>query len=257
MITYDERGLEVRGIKVLILLLVITTAVIKSYAEEKSPAEEKKWKDEAEFSFVNTSGNTDITTLAGTNLLSYQFTEKSKGFWKIGALYGKQSGETTAERYYTDLRFDHLISDRLYSYGLGGWLRDPFAGFEDRYYVGPGVGYKFLIGPKHFLVGEAGLSYASEDYTDGTDEAFIEGRAFGKYEYAFIEKSKFSQSLEFLYDFEDSDNYKVNSETALISALNNHLSLKVSYNVNYNNRPRPSTLDKTDTILGAAIVVSF
>ncbi|MBW1717864.1 MAG: hypothetical protein JRJ77_19075 [Deltaproteobacteria bacterium] len=58
-----------RGIKVLILLLAITTVVIESYAEEKNPAEEKKWKDEAEFSFVNTSGNTDITTLAGTNFL--------------------------------------------------------------------------------------------------------------------------------------------------------------------------------------------
>jgi putative salt-induced outer membrane protein YdiY len=123
--------------------------------------------------------------------------------------------------------------------------------------VGPGIRYKFLTGPKRLLVGETGANYATEEYTDGTDKDYIEGRVFGKYEYAFTEKNRFSQSVEFLYDFDDSESYKVNSVTALISALNSYLSLKASYDVNYNNKPVPETLDKTDTILGITLVVSF
>ncbi|MBW2058106.1 MAG: DUF481 domain-containing protein [Deltaproteobacteria bacterium] len=246
-----------RRIQALILLLVVAAAAGEGYAGGKDPGAVKKWKDEADLSFVSTSGNTSVTTLAGNNLLSYQFTEKSKGSWKIGALYGEEDGEKTAERYYTDLRFDRVISGRFYAYGLGRWLRDTFAGFQNRYSLGPGVGYRFFVGPKHFLLGEAGLNYTVEDYTDETSEDFVEGRVFGKYEYAFTDRNKFSQSLEFLYDFEESDNYKIVSETAFVSALSNYLSLKVAYKVRYNNRPRPSTLDKTDTILGAALVVTF
>lgn len=104
---------------------------------------------------------------------------------------------------------------------------------------------------------ELGPNYVKEKYTDGTDEDYLEGRAFGQYQYAFTEKNRFSQSLEFLYDFEDSENYRVNSETALISALSDYLSLKASYEIKHDNKPVPSTLEETDTILSVTLVVNF
>ena len=136
-------------------------------------------------------------------------------------------------------------------------MKDKFAGFDSRYYVGPGAGYKFLMGPKHILVGEVGLRYVNEEYTNNTDADYLEGLAFAEYEYAFTNKNKFSQSLEFLYDFENSDNYRLNSETALLSSLSDYLSLKTSYVIKYDNEPVPSTLDDTDTILAIALVVNF
>jgi len=63
--------------------------------------------------------------------------------------------------------------------------------------------------------------------------------------------------VEFLYDFDDSENYNVNSETALIAALNDYLSLKASYLVKYYSQPVPETLKETDTILGIALVVNI
>jgi putative salt-induced outer membrane protein YdiY len=78
-----------------------------------------------------------------------------------------------------------------------------------------------------------------------------------KYEYAFTEKNKFSQSLEYLQGFDDKDNYLINSETALIAALNSYLALKLSYIVNYNNQPSSDTPDDTDTALLASIVVNY
>jgi putative salt-induced outer membrane protein len=47
------------------------------------------------------------------------------------------------------------------------------------------------------------------------------------------------------------------SETALISALSDYLSLKTSYVVKYNNQPVPATLEETDTILSVTLVVNF
>jgi putative salt-induced outer membrane protein len=240
-----------RGTRFLTVLLIVLVFAPGTRAEEK------KWSDEGELSFVDTGGNTDVTTLSAKNLLKYKFTNKLQGAWKLGVLYGESDGEKNAESYFTELRLDYQYTKRLYSYAIAGWMQDEFAGFDSRYYLGPGVGYKFLSGPNHFLVGEAGLSYVKEEYIDDTDKDYLQGRAFAQYKYAFTEKNRFSQSVEFLYDFDDSENYNVNSETAVISALSDYLSLKTSYVVKYDNQPVPETLEETDTVLAVTLVVNF
>ena len=242
-------------LKVVSIFIILTLFLVAGAIAEE-PAD-KKWKDEAEFLFVQTSGNTDVRTLAFSNMLEYRFSKPLKGIWNIKALNSENDGEKTAERYYTDLRLDYLFTEKLYAYLLGTWLKDEFAGFKHRYTAGPGIGYKFLDGPRNFLLGEAGLEYASEDYVVEEDEDFAEGRLYGKYEYAFTEKNRFSLSSEFLQDFNDTKNYKSNSEAAVISALTDIISLKVSYGVRYQNRPKPSDLEKTDTVFGAALVVTY
>lgn len=220
-------------------------------------AEAKKWQDEAELSYVDTSGNSDVTTLSFKNLFKYQFNERLIISWELGALYGESDGDRSAESYMTELRADYDLNSRLYSYGLVGYLADEFAGLDQRYYGGLGIGYTFIKGPKHFLSSELGLNYSSEDYTDGTDSRFIEGRAFVLYEYAINEKNKFSQGIEYLYDFDESDNYRINTDTSLKVQINTLLSLKVGYEVRYDNAPTPATLDDTDTRFYTAIVAAF
>ena len=220
-------------------------------------AQEKRWSDQAELSFVDTGGNTDVTSLSAKNLLEYEFSDELQAAWKLGALYGENDGEKNAESYFSDLRLDYLFAKHLYSFVNAGWSKDKFAGINSLYYAGPGAGYKFLAGPKHFLLAEVSLNYVNEEYTDDTDKEYLGGRAFAEYEYAFTDKNKFSQSVEYLHDFDDSDSYNVNSETALISALSDYLSLKTSYVVKYRNQPVPSTLKDTDTILSVTLVVNF
>jgi putative salt-induced outer membrane protein len=219
-------------------------------------AEEMKWQDEAELLYVDTSGNTDVTTFSAKNTLIVPFYGKTKGTWRLGALYGESDGTKNAESYFTEIRVDHSYTERLYSFGYGGWYKDKFAGIDARYYLGAGGGYKFFTGPKHFLLGEAGLTYTKEDYTDNTDNDFPGGRLFGKYEYHFTEKNKFTQSLEWLLDGSEFDNWNLNSETALLSALNSWLSLKASYLIKYDNDP-VDNLKKADKILGVALVANF
>jgi putative salt-induced outer membrane protein len=251
-------NLRLEPVKRMAVVLGILLAVLQMASGAFAQGEQKKkWSDQAEFTLVDTGGNTDVTTIAGKNTLKYDFTDKWIASWVIGGLYSKDHGIRTAERYYSDLRLDYLYTDRLYFYGLAGWLKDTFAGIDNRYYGGPGAGYKFLTGPRHFLLGELGLNYAKEDYTDGTDGDFLQGRAFGQYAWAFTDKTRFSQDLEFLYDFSDSENYGINSITALTTALNSFLSLKASYTIRYDNEPVPDNLRKTDTILAIALVVNY
>lgn len=222
----------------------------------QAAAAEKKWSDEAELSYVSTGGNTKVTTLAAKNLLKIPFSERFSGSWKLQALYGKSDGVKNAEAYSTELRGDYAHTARLYSFATAGWLQDEFSGIDQRFVYGLGSGYKFLDGPKHFLIGEAGLTYTMEDYTDGTDSQYPGGRLFGQYDYKFSDANKFTQSLEFLPDFDDTQNWLLNSETALTAALNKTFSMKTSYLVKYDNEPVPG-LTKTDSILSVALVANF
>jgi putative salt-induced outer membrane protein len=216
----------------------------------------KSWHEEAELSFVDTSGNSEVTTLSAKSTLKVPLDNTVTGTWKLGALYGSDKGEKNAERYFTELRGDYAFTKRSYAFANAGWFKDKFAGIDARYYGGAGGGYHLLPGPKHHLLGEGGLTYTKEDTTDGGSRNFLGGRIFGKYEYRFTEKNRFSQSLEGLLDFDEFDNWNLNSETALVSALNSFLSLKASYDVKYDNDPIPG-VKKTDTVLGVALVVNY
>jgi putative salt-induced outer membrane protein YdiY len=229
------------------LLLLATSA----------PAEEKKLKNEAELSYVQIDGNTDVTTLSFKNQLDYQIAERLKSAWKLGVLYGESEGEQTAESYMTELRTDYTLKKKFYLYAITGYLNDEFAGIENRYYGGLGTGYHILDGPKNFLSGELGLNYSKEEYINDTDQTFTEGRAFVLYEYAIGEHSRFSQGVEYLFDLTYNENYRLNSDTAVKVQINTILSLKVGYEVRYDNTPTPETLDETDTRFYTAIVASI
>lgn len=218
--------------------------------------EEKKLSDVAELSYVNTGGNTDVTSVSFNNALKYVPSKKASVLWKIGHLQAKTSGAVTARTYSSDLRGDYKLSDKSYTYGIASWLKDKFAGLDSRYSLGAGAGYHLLNGPKHILDGEAGLNWTKEERTDGTDDNYPGGRLFAGYGYNLNDKNKFLQTLEYLHDFDNSDNYLANSETSLISALDGNLSLKTSYVVKYDNKPATGKKD-TDTALTVTLVVNM
>lgn len=136
-------------------------------------------------------------------------------------LYGESKGTASAERYTTALRLDYKFTERFSFFGKAEGLEDRFSGIDLRYHLGGGIGYQVLRGPIHLLITETGMNYTREEHTDNTELTYRAGRFFVRYDYLFTEKNKFFQSVEYLYDFEDSENYNVNSETAIISALNN------------------------------------
>ena len=226
-------------------------------------SQDKNWSNSTELSFVNTSGNTEVTTLSAKNKMTYKFSPKIETILNLAALYGKSDGVKNSENYSAKLKGSYLISERFYASLITGWSKDIFAGIDSKISVGPALGYKIITNEKHTLDFEAGVEYVDEKYydptnsLDDTDNDYFNGRAFTEYKYAFTEKSNFGQSLEFNYDFENSDNYSAASITAVTTALSDILSLKASYNINYVNAPVPTTLKKTDTTLSVSLIINM
>ena len=254
--TNGARGVLAAGMRALISAVLLLAVVSAAGAQELSETE-PGWSDQAEFSYVDTSGNTDTTTFAGRNLLTYRFATGTAWSWKVSGLHNDENDRTSAGNYATELRFDWHYTKKAYGYVLAGWYKDRFSGIDHRYYAGLGAGYRLLDGPKHFLAAEGGFNFTREDYINGQGSDFLTGRAFSKYEYAVTEKNKFSQSLEFLYDFTDASHFRVNSETALTAALTDVFSLKAAYTVRYDNEPIPEGLEKKDAVVSMALVVNL
>jgi putative salt-induced outer membrane protein len=258
---------------VTICVILISTTIM---------AQDKKWKDEGELSYVVTDGNTQVTNFSAKNTLTYNATENDKIIWKIASLYGRaevtsfKSGTTKeitktttiVNQDSTDLKYEHSFQNNASAYISCGYLKDRFAGIEQRTYEGVGIGYTFLNTEKTILKAEAGLLYVNEDYTcsvhtvaklsgqpiDDTD--YLSGRGYGEYEYKFNEKSRFKQTLEYLYDFDESENWNGISETSIISSLSSIFSLKTSYTIKYDNLP-VAGLEKRDTILGVTLLINL
>ncbi len=247
-----------------IITFVIIIALISGFfnspaaaIEDDISAPKKKLNADAELSFIDTSGNTQVTSLSAKNTFTYALAEKLSYKWSLLARYAENDDIRSAEDYATEMRLDYHFTDRFYTAGLAGWKKDVFAGIENRYYGGPSAGY-FLIKEKHHeLKIESGLDYVNEEYSNGDEYDFMQGRSYGVYEWAFTRKSKLNQEVEYLIDLSETDNYKLNSLSALTIAINSMLSLKLSYEINYTNRPVPDTILQTDTLLGVTLVINY
>ena len=246
-----------KGLKTVAVIGMVVLMVTVGSAEEK----DKKLSNEAEFSFEDTSGNTEVTTLSAQNMLTYIFNKKIQSTWGLGALYGESNGEENAEKYYTEVKGEYSVTPKLFTSITAGWKQDKPSGTDHQYYVGPSLGYKFLTGAKHLFTSEAGVDYVSETYIDGSDDEYTRGRLLAKYEFIISKKTKMTQTTEYLHDFENDEKFTINSETAFTSELNGNLSLKTSYTVNYDNEPASDddhmALDKTDTDVKITLVVHY
>ena len=243
--------------KISLLMSLFFVFLVGSVAFAEETEQEKKWGIETELYYVSTEGNTEVTTIAAKNLFTYKYSDKWNTAWKAGALYGKSDGEKNVERYYTELKTNYLVTERFYTSLIVGGEWDDFAGIDSRYYFGPAAGYKIFLGPKHFWFIEAGVEYVSEKYVDDTEDEFPQWRTLTEYDYKFTEKNKFSQSVEYLVDIEDGDDYNAISETSLTTELSDYLSFKTTYEFKYDHMPVPETLEKTTRTLTVALVINF
>lgn len=235
---------------------ILLLAVLYPLQTSAEPSEPKRITDVAQLSYIDAQGNTELTTMLLVNTLKYTPLDYLMATWKIEALKSSQDGKDTADRFVTSLRLDYKIKSRMYTFADVIYLQDEFANIDDRYYFGAGLGYNILVGPKHIFDTEAGINYTIDTYTNNTDNNYAGGRIFGKYAYNITEKNKFEQSFEYLLDFENSENYNVNSDTSLTAAFNSMLSLKTGYQVKYDNEPVGGA-EYADRIMAVTLVVNF
>ena len=204
---------------------------------------------------VNASGNSDFT--------SANFGEKAT--WKNGAwgvaqnakiIYGETDGAPTTESYDADLRVERAVSPRLGVYAFVAYQRDPFAGLASRWSGGPGLAARLVRAKRDTLSLEAALTQQSERTTAAVERSFGATRMAAVYKHSFASEAAFTQSLEWVANLKTSDDYRLNSESALVARLSSKIGLRLSYVIRFDNQPEP-TFKTTDRILTTGIQVAL
>ena len=205
--------------------------------------------------YVNTAGNTDLTTLNFGEHLSF-----ATGSWVLGqyvtVVEGRSNGEETAAQYKTAGRVDRVLSPRFGAYGLGGFERNVFAGIAQRYEEGAGLTAKAVDQPHDLLSFEGGISFIQQRSVTRIRETFGAGRAAAQYKHGFGDATYFQQGVELLANLQNSADRRVNTETILVAPISKRIALKAAYAIRFDNQPEPG-FKKSDRVFTTGIQITF
>ena len=275
----------------LVVLQLVSIPGAFAQGEEKQLG----WADKAELAFVLTAGNSETSMLGFRNVLSRIWQNAQFHFELAGlrtdtatitrtpvgisseAFVVEESKVTalTAENYLTRAKYDRNLSARLFAYGSGGWERDEFAGVRNRYYGAGGVGNIWRDRDDMRWRTDYGLSVTHEEPTLGSGDTFAGLRLSSD----FLKQLTANTTLENLTianeNLDDTSDFRVDALTALAVAMADHLAIKLSLRLLFDNVPSfteallrlpggtitgipvPVQADKLDTRFSVAVAVSF
>ena len=239
-------------------VLVLTVLAVPSVlpAQDSVP-KAKPIKATGDISFVKTGGNTDVTTLGLADKVEWKtssrFTIKQNFSW----VYGDDEDVISTNALLAGIRGEYGLSSRVLLFLGFNYDYDMFSGVKRRFEEYFGLGFNAIDHPRNLLRLEAGLSQFQE-WELGTDDAynFTAARLALDYKHLFTEKAYFQQILELHPNFDNSDDYRLRSETSLVAPLTGGIAIKVSYNLKYRGVP-PEDVETTDTVFRTGIQITY
>lgn len=229
--------------KSLLILSILTTSILNAA------------ENHLEFSYVQTSGNTNATVISGRLKTEKNLT--SKDIFKSDAyiLYNKNEEDTSANKYSIELDYNHLLSEKLYTYFGAAYIKDELSAYDYRLNVGPGYGYKVLKTDEHKLNLEAGIDYAYDNYSYESNEWYLAGTTKLDYSYNINYNTKFNQMASYFVSMKTAGRYFAASESSVQVKVMSDLSMAVTYRLDYANQTEND--EKLDKKFLTSIIYDF
>ena len=236
-------------------LLVLSAVLMTQPLLAQDAPPPRPWELTGDVGFVNTAGNSEVTTLnVGEKVTHNRGNITVKQHFAL--LYGRTDGATTTSQWRTGLRGDLALTPAIAVYGLTGFDRNRFAGIERRFEEGVGVAFKLLKTERTRMELEAGLSLIQQRSTLDVTDNFSAARSAALFQYNFRPTAYLLQTVEVLPNLEETDDLRVNTETALVAPLSRRLAIKISYVIRYDKLPEPG-FEKTDRLLTSGLQVTL
>ena len=241
-------------------------SVTKMVNEVARPDEETGTSGTLEASFANATGNTENLTLilGGTLEVDQGATEHR---FEAGLRYAEgapdpdRPREQTQEAAFVGYQLDGDLTDRAFAFGRARYDYDAFSGFEQRVFLGAGLGWRFYEtdavnwtvsggpGARYTLAAEPAPSPEGADAEAWAVSAY----AASRFAWDVREGLALTQDAAVTYTEVSTT---LAGEAALQSALTERLAAKVSYRVQHETDPLEGRAG-TDTLLTAGVSYGF
>lgn len=238
-----------------LVLASLTAASSAALAQSAQPDTAKPLKVTAGVAYLDASGNTDLTSLTISERLEWK---RPHYLWAqyVNAINGTTDGEESANLLAIGVRGDWKPAGRLSVYALVNYDRNRFADIGRRFEEGAGLGYLLIDRPHHRLTTELGSQFVQQRNLARVSDEFLAGRAAEFYRYTLKENTYIEQRVEFLPNFETSEDYRINGEASVVAPLSRRIGIKIGYVVRFDNLPEPD-VKKTDRFLTSGIQIAF
>lgn len=242
----------------------------RAAAEAKAAQEEKLrsagplelWSGEGQLGAFHSSGNNDTAGLSAALNLQRKGIEWTH-MLRASADYQRSNGTTSREQYFAAYEPRIQVSDRLFGYGLAQFEHNRFQGFDARYAVSGGLGYKVVDSDSLDLSLKAGPAYRVTDFVSGAKESSLGALAAVDFDWRIANGLTLTQDANVVAEtggaatiIIDGSNTTVNLVTGLDAKLTDRLRTRVSYAVDYDSDP-PLGSVSTDTISRFTLVYGF
>lgn len=263
--------------KWMVALMIVALAASASAAEKKAKktavtepeaAAKPAWTTSLNAGLTVTDGNSETmaanaslvtegekvglgSVIAGIEANYGESTVKTETTDAQGNVTVSETDETTIENVQAYANVKKTLSPKTFTYLDGSVLYDDIALIDYRAMLGPGLGFYVVKNDKRELSLEAGLSYVWEKL-DGESNDYLGLRFAQRYTCQITETAKLVQSLEYVPEAEDFDNYLLTAEVGIEVAMSERLSLRVVLQDTYDNTPAPGA-DRNDVSLIAGL----
>lgn len=241
--------------KINLITLVAALAAGHAFAQSAPTApKDSGWITTAGFGLSISKGNTDNELYTG-NLLTSRKWGANEADLGVDGQYGETSGAQNTGNARGFGQYNRLFNERLFGYVRLEVQHDSIADLDYRVTLSPGLGYYVIKNTNTFLRFEAGPGFVHEKL-GGQEDDYMTLRLAERFEHKLNDRVRLWQSLEYLPDVSEFENYIVNAEIGIDASLTDKLSLRTYLQDTYDSQPAPGR-DKNDLKLVAAIAYKF
>jgi putative salt-induced outer membrane protein YdiY len=214
------------------LLSLSTTA-----AADAAPEQPKKWESVAALGLTLSRGNSENLLFNASVNTTRKWTQDEL-LLGVSAGYGETSGEKTEDYLKGFAQWNHLFNERLYGGLRLDGMRDTIADVDYRFTVSPLVGYYFIKQTNVLLSAEAGPSFVLEK-VGGEENNYFAARIGQRFEYKWKSGAKLWESIEFIPQVDDIENWILNAEIGISAPITKALDIRLVAQDTYDNEPAP------------------
>jgi putative salt-induced outer membrane protein len=237
------------------LAIAVAAVVVGAAPAAAQSADSLGWRFVGNLGYVQTSGNTQLSTVNLGDRLTYRPSAR----WLIAQtaswIYSYSDSTETANQILAGLRGDWSFHPKLSLYVLVSYERNLFAGVEGRLEEAGGLSWKAVESARHALAVEVGVA-DNQERIGGERGSFWSSRVGAKYKLSITDKSYLEENLEVLSNLETTEDQRVNSTTALVAPLTGAIAIRLGFLVRFDSQPVPG-FKETDTTFTSGIQISL
>jgi putative salt-induced outer membrane protein len=210
------------------------------------------WKGEIEIGASRSTGSSNSYGLLGSLDLKREGLAWTHKLTLRGELQST-NGDTTTERLFAAWQPNYRFHDKAYAYGLAQYEHDPFAGYDSRYTLGGGLGYRPLDGGPLKLEIEGGPALRRVDEIGGGIQSRLAARGSLNLNWRITPTLSLTQKTAVYVEGGDRN---VVANAGLDTKLIGNLKARFSYDLQYERNP-PLGASALNTQSRATFVYSF